>query len=112
MTKITIFQIFYSTMNFSSGKGYCLENRPVQDDFTYPSSLAGKLYDGDAQCRLHFGSFSRQCKFGVRDLNINSLAIYIENIHSQHLSKQRAIHLFILSFYIHVSKTYLIICIS
>ena len=49
----------------SSGRGACLENKPLARDFEYPVKHAGRSIDGDVQCKLQFGSWSKQCKFTV-----------------------------------------------
>ena len=50
---------------YSSGRGSCLENKPLARDFEYPVEHAGRDTDGDLQCKLQFGSWSKQCKFTV-----------------------------------------------
>ena len=47
---------------FSSGRGKCLENKPTDRIYGYPEQLAGRVHDGDAQCRFQYGPFSVQCK--------------------------------------------------
>ena len=52
-------------INCSSGRGTCLENKPLARDFEYPKKHAGRDINGDVQCKLQFGSWSTQCKFTV-----------------------------------------------
>ncbi len=54
----------------SSGRGTCLDNEPLKRDFLYPTVAPGQVYDADEQCRFQYGASSRQCKYGVRRLQL------------------------------------------
>ncbi|XP_013921399.1 PREDICTED: A disintegrin and metalloproteinase with thrombospondin motifs 10-like [Thamnophis sirtalis] len=55
----------YITSFLDSGMGLCLNNAPPKQDFIYPTVAPGQAYDADEQCRLQYGTKSRQCKYGV-----------------------------------------------
>lgn len=52
-------------MCFSSGMGSCLNNIPPKQEFVYPTTAPGQVYDADEQCRFQYGVRSRQCKYAV-----------------------------------------------
>ncbi|XP_032068208.1 A disintegrin and metalloproteinase with thrombospondin motifs 10 [Thamnophis elegans] len=54
----------YITSFLDSGMGVCLNNAPPKQDFIYPTVAPGQAYDADEQCRLQYGTKSRQCKYG------------------------------------------------
>ncbi|XP_028855606.1 A disintegrin and metalloproteinase with thrombospondin motifs 10 isoform X3 [Denticeps clupeoides] len=55
----------YITNFLDSGMGGCLNNIPPKQEFVYPSTAPGQVYDADEQCRFQYGMKSRQCKYGV-----------------------------------------------
>ncbi|XP_019747909.1 A disintegrin and metalloproteinase with thrombospondin motifs 6 isoform X4 [Hippocampus comes] len=54
----------YITSFLDSGRGTCLDNEPLKQDFLYPTVAPGQVYDADEQCRFQYGASSRQCKYG------------------------------------------------
>ncbi|XP_063056780.1 A disintegrin and metalloproteinase with thrombospondin motifs 10 isoform X2 [Engraulis encrasicolus] len=54
----------YITNFLDSGMGSCLNNVPPKQEFIYPSTAPGLVYDADEQCRFQYGVKSRQCKYG------------------------------------------------
>lgn len=53
----------YITSFLDSGMGSCLNNVPLKQEFTYPTTAPGQAYDADEQCRFQYGVRSRQCKY-------------------------------------------------
>lgn len=49
----------YITSFLDSGLGLCLNNRPLRQDFVYPTVAPGQAYDADEQCRFQHGVKSR-----------------------------------------------------
>lgn len=45
--------------------GSCLNNIPPKQEFVYPTTAPGQVYDADEQCRFQYGVRSRQCKYAV-----------------------------------------------
>uniref|UniRef100_A0A3Q3FS98 ADAM metallopeptidase with thrombospondin type 1 motif, 6 n=1 Tax=Kryptolebias marmoratus TaxID=37003 RepID=A0A3Q3FS98_KRYMA len=54
----------YITSFLDSGRGTCLDNEPLKQDFLYPTLAPGQVYNADEQCRFQYGTSSRQCKYG------------------------------------------------
>ncbi|XP_048832964.1 A disintegrin and metalloproteinase with thrombospondin motifs 10 isoform X1 [Brienomyrus brachyistius] len=54
----------YITNFLDSGMGSCLNNMPPKQEFVYPTTAPGQVYDADEQCRFQYGVKSRQCKYG------------------------------------------------
>ncbi|XP_035378070.1 A disintegrin and metalloproteinase with thrombospondin motifs 10 isoform X1 [Electrophorus electricus] len=54
----------YITNFLNSGMGSCVTNVPPKQEFVYPTSAPGQVYDADEQCRFQYGVKSRQCKYG------------------------------------------------
>uniref|UniRef100_H3CXS6 ADAM metallopeptidase with thrombospondin type 1 motif, 10 n=1 Tax=Tetraodon nigroviridis TaxID=99883 RepID=H3CXS6_TETNG len=53
----------YITSFLDSGMGSCLNNVPPKQEFVYPTTAPGQVYDADEQCRFQYGVRSRQCKY-------------------------------------------------
>lgn len=47
--------IVHGSLNFSQGKGDCLEDEPAGNDYAYPDLPPGAMYNAEHQCRLQFG---------------------------------------------------------
>ena len=65
-------------LHCSSGMGSCLNNIPPKQEFVYPSTAPGQVYDADEQCRFQYGVKSRQCKYGVLSILTSSASLALK----------------------------------